>query len=83
MAKGVLLMFRKIVIVLTVTGVFSGGLTANAVALAAHIRVGMASATGARTLSSRHPRAISIRHVSSAANVDTTRGGTGAPTTAP
>jgi hypothetical protein len=34
MAKGVLLMFRKIVIVLAVTGVFSGGLTANAVALA-------------------------------------------------
>jgi hypothetical protein len=34
MAKGVLLMFRKIVIVLAATAVFSGGLTANAVALA-------------------------------------------------
>jgi hypothetical protein len=34
MAKGVLLMFRKIVIVLAATAVFSGGLTANAVTLA-------------------------------------------------
>ena len=76
-------MFRKIVMVLATTAVFSGGLTANAVTLASAHTGWDGSATGARTPSSRHPRVISIRRVSSAANVDTTRGGTGAPTTAP
>ena len=76
-------MFRKTMIILATTAVLSGGLTANAVALAAAHTGWDGLGDGVRTLSSRHPRVIRILRVSSAANADTTRGRTGAPTTAP
>jgi hypothetical protein len=77
-------MLRTTVMVLATVAAISGGLLALTRLLAPpHTVVGMDSVMGVRTLSSRYPHAISILRISSAANADTTRGGTGAPITAP
>ena len=76
-------MLRKTMMVLATAAALSGGLTADALLSPPHTVVGMESVMGVRTLVSRHPHAISILRISSAANADTTRGGTGVPITAP
>jgi hypothetical protein len=76
-------MLRTTVMVLATVAAISGGLSADALARAAAHRGWDGLGDGGADAIVPIPARDQILRISSAANADTTRGGTGAPITAP